>query len=108
MSCRLSWAGSATQSGGVTGPVLTVRAGLRFRPLAAVYLRAWLSNPPGHADTLTVQLRAFADRSSLALADVYTDVPASREGAAFSALVEALRRLHINTVIMSERGGDAP
>lgn len=50
--------------------------------------------PPGHADTLTAQLRAFAHRSGLMLDDVYTehpDVPASREGAAFRALVEALR-----------------
>jgi hypothetical protein len=102
MSCRLSWTGPATQPGGVTRPVLTPCAGSRFRPLAVGYLRVWPSDPPGHADTLAVQLRAFAHRSGLALADTYTEQPgvSSREGAAFSALVEALRRPHINTVII--------
>jgi hypothetical protein len=102
MSCRLSLTGPATQPGGVARPVLTPCAGSRFRPLAVGYLRVWPSDPPGHADTLAVQLRAFAHRSGLALADTYTEQPgvSSHEGAAFSALVEALHRPHINTVII--------
>jgi hypothetical protein len=47
-------------------------------------------------------LRAFAHRCGLALANVYIerlDV-SSRVGAAFRALVEALRRPHITTVII--------
>jgi hypothetical protein len=103
MSCRLSWVGPATLPGGVGGLVLTDCAGSRFAPLAVGYLRVWPSDPPGHADTLTTQLWAFAHRSGLVLADVYiehADVSASREGAAFLALVEALRRPHIRTVII--------
>jgi hypothetical protein len=103
MNCHLSWAGPATQPGGVARPILTRCAGSRFRPLAVGYLRMWPSDPPEHADTLTAQLRAFARRSGLVPDDVYTEhpnVPASREGAAFRALVEALRRPHIRTVII--------
>lgn len=103
MSCRTSGVGSATQPGGVAGPSLTDCVGSRFRPLAVGYVRQCPSDPPGHADALTATLRAFAHVRGLALVDVYTepaDVPASREGAAFSALVEALRRPHINAVII--------
>lgn len=51
-------------------------------------------------------MRAFAHRSGLALADVYTEQPdvSSREGAAFSLLVEALRRPHIHAVIIPTPG----
>jgi hypothetical protein len=97
-----SGVGSAARPGGVAGPTLVPCAGSRFRPLAVGYRRVWPSDPAGHADALTARLRAFAHGSGLALADVYTeqtDVP-SREGAAFRALVEALRRPHINTVII--------
>lgn len=101
MSCRLSWTGPATQPGGVARPVLTLCAGSRFRPLAVGYVRLWPSDPPGHADALSAQLRAFADVRGLALVDVYTEeVAPSRAGAAFSALVEALRRPHIHTLII--------
>jgi hypothetical protein len=70
--------------------------------LVVGYLRVWPTDPPGHADALTAQLRAFADRSGLVLADVYTEQPdvSSREGAAFDALVEALRRPHIHAVVI--------
>lgn len=100
MSCRLNWTGPATQP--LALPVITLGAGSRFRPLTVGYVRLWSSDPSGHADALLAQLRAFADVRGLALADVYTEqvsVP-SREGAAFHALVEALRRPHINTVII--------
>jgi len=103
VSCRLSWVGPATKLGGVARPALPY-AGSRLRPWAVGYLRLWPHDPPKHADTLTVQLRTFARQSGLVLADVYTeqtDVPASREGAAFRALVEALRHPHITTVIIS-------
>ena len=103
MSCRLSWTGPATQPGGVARPVLTLGAGPSFRPLAVGYLRLWPNDPPGHADAPSAHLRAFAHRCGLTLADTYTeqpDVSASREGAAFRALVEALRRPHIHTVII--------
>lgn len=103
MSCRLSWTGLATQPGGVARPVLTPCAGSRFRPLPVGYLRVWPSDPPGHADTLIAQLRAFAQQSDLVLDEVYTeytDVPTSRVGEAFRALVEALRRSRIHTVII--------
>jgi hypothetical protein len=103
MSCRLSWVGPATQPGGVARPVLTLCAGSRFRRLAVGYVRLWPSDPPGLTDALSTQLRAFAHRCGLALANIYTehtDVPASREGAAFRALIEALRRPHIHTVII--------
>lgn len=103
MSCRTSGAGSAAQPGGVVGPVLTACVGARFAPLAVGYLRVWPCDPPGRADALTARLRAFAHLRGLTLADVYIEHPdmSSREGAAFSALVEALRRPHINTVIIS-------
>ena len=103
MNCRLSWAGPATQPGSVARPVLTRCAGSQFRPLAVGYLHVWPSDTSQHADTLTAQLRAFAPRSGLVLDDLNTEhsnVPASREGAAFRALVEALRRPHIRTVII--------
>jgi nucleotide-binding universal stress UspA family protein len=95
--------GSTAQPGGVAGSALTDCAGSRFRPLAVGYVRLWPSDPPGHADALAAQLRAFAHRCGLALTDTYTehtDVPASREGAAFRALVEALRRPHIRAVVI--------
>ncbi|MGH3874922.1 MAG: hypothetical protein ACRDSR_26040 [Pseudonocardiaceae bacterium] len=95
--------GSATQPGGVARPVLTLGAGSRFRPLAVGYLRLWPNDPPGHADALSAHLRAFAHPRGLALADTYTEQQpdvSSREGAAFRALVEALRRPHIHTVII--------
>ena len=102
MSCRLSWVGPATQPGGVAGPALTLCAGSRFRPLAVGYERVWPSDPPGHADALSAQLREFADVRGLALADTYTERTDvfSLEWAAFSALVEALRRPHIHAVIV--------
>ena len=53
MSCRTSGAGSAPQPGGAAGPVLTVCAGSRFRPLAVGYLRVWPSDPQGHAYALS-------------------------------------------------------
>lgn len=102
MSCRPDWAGLVTRPGGVAGPALPACVGPRFRPLAVGYLRLWRTDPPGHAKTLTAQWRAFAHRSNLALADVSTEHPdvSSREGAAFRALVEALRRPHTPTVII--------
>ncbi|MGH3751865.1 MAG: hypothetical protein ACRDRP_04055 [Pseudonocardiaceae bacterium] len=102
MSCRLSWTGLATQPGGVARPVLTLGVGSRFRSLVVGYVRLWPSDPPGHADALTATLRAFAQVRGLALVDVYTEQldVSSREGAAFRALVEALRRPHLHTVII--------
>jgi hypothetical protein len=49
---------------------------------------------------------AFAHRSGLALADTYTEQPevSSHQGAAFSALVEALRRPHIHAVVFPSAG----
>jgi hypothetical protein len=101
MSCRLSWGGPA-RPGGV-GPTLAPCAGLRWRPLVVGYVRLQVSDPLGLANQLNAELQAFAHRSGLALGDVYTehtDVPASREGAAFRALVEALRRPHIRAVVI--------
>jgi len=51
-------------------------------------------------------MRAFAYRSALALAATYTEQSdvSSREGAAFSALVEALRRPHIHAVVIPSPG----
>ncbi len=70
--------------------------------MAVGYLRLWPSDPPAHAYALAAQLRAFAHAGGLALADVYTEQPdvSFREGAAFRARVEALRRPHIHTVII--------
>jgi hypothetical protein len=102
MSCRTRGAGLATKPAGVARPALPC-AGSRLRPWAVGYLRLWPHDPPKHADTLTTQLRTFAHQSGLVLADVYTehtDVPASREGAVFRVLVEALRRPHITTMII--------
>jgi hypothetical protein len=64
------------------------------------------SDPLGRADQLNAEMRAFAHRCSLALTDIYTEQPgvSSREGAAFSALVEALRRPHIHAVIIASPG----
>lgn len=99
MSCRLSWTGPATQP--FARPVLTLCAGSRLRPSAVGYVQLWPNDPPGHADALSPQLRAFTDVRGLALADEYTkEVAPSREGVAFGAPVKALRRPHINTVII--------
>jgi hypothetical protein len=101
MRCRLSWVDPASRPGGAAGPTLTPCAGPRFRPLAVGYVRLRASDPLGHVDALAAQLLAFAHVRGLTLADVYTepaDVLASREGAAFRALVEALRRPHICAV----------
>jgi hypothetical protein len=70
------------------------------------YLRLQASDPPGFADQLIVDMRAFAHRFGLALADTYTEQPevSSREGAAFSALVEALRHPHIHAVVIPSAG----
>jgi hypothetical protein len=67
------------------------------------YVRLPASDPLGLAEQLNAEMRAFAHQSGFVLADIYTehtDVPASREGAAFRALVEALRRSRINAVII--------
>jgi hypothetical protein len=103
MSCRGSWPAPATRPRSAAGPVPTLCAGSRFRPLAVGYVRPWPSDPPEHAEALPARLCMFAHARGLALADVFTepaDMPASRAGAAFSALVEALRRPHITTVII--------
>jgi hypothetical protein len=103
MSCRLSWAGPAARPGGVAGPTLAPCAGPRLQPLAVGYVRPQASDPLGLAHLLIAEMRAFAHRSGLALADVYTEHQpdvSSREGAAFRALVEVLRRSHISTVII--------
>lgn len=70
--------------------------------MAVGYLRVWPSDSPGHADASTAPLRAFAHLRGLALAHVYTEQVgvSSRDRAAFPALIEALRRPHINTVII--------
>jgi hypothetical protein len=70
------------------------------------YLRLWASDPAGLADRLNADMRAFAHRSGLALADVYTEQfdVSSREGAAFRALVEALRHPHIHAVVIPSPG----
>jgi hypothetical protein len=71
--------------------------------LAVGYLLPWPSEPAEQIDAVSARLRLFAQARGLALADVCTEpvsVPASREGTAFSALVEALRRPHISTVII--------
>jgi hypothetical protein len=104
MSCRLSWAGPAARPGGVAGPTLAPCAGTRLRPLAVGYVRLQTSVPLGLAHLLIAEMRAFAHRGGLALADIYTEQQldvSSREGAAFRAPVEALRRSHIHTVIIS-------
>jgi hypothetical protein len=103
MRCHLSRGGVVTEPGSVTALSPTQCVGSRFRPLAVAYLRLWPCDSPEHADAVTARLRRFADAHGLALADVYTeqpDTPASREGAAFSALMAALRRPHITTVIV--------
>lgn len=103
MRCHLSRDGVVTEPGSVTTPFPMGCVGSRFRPLAVAYLRLWPCDPSEHADAVTARLRWFAEAHGLALADVYTeqpDVPASREGAAFSALMAALRRPHITTVIV--------
>jgi hypothetical protein len=100
MSCRLSRVGPATQPGGAAGPTLAPCAGPRLQPRAVGYVRLWLTDPPGHADALTGQLRAH--RCGLALADTYTEQQpdvSSREGPAFRTLVAVLRRPQIRTVI---------
>ncbi|MGH3695344.1 MAG: hypothetical protein ACRDRX_15380 [Pseudonocardiaceae bacterium] len=68
-------------------------AGLRLRSLAVGYLRLWPTDPAGCADTLTVRLRVFAHLCGLVLADMHIEHPntLSFAGAAFRALVEALR-----------------
>lgn len=74
-----------------------------MRPLAVGYVRLQASDPLGVADLLDAEMRVFAHRCGLALADTYTehaDVPVSREGEAFRALVETPRRPHIHTVII--------
>jgi hypothetical protein len=71
--------------------------------LAVGYLRLRPSDPPGHADALSARSRIFAHAGGLVLADIYTEQQpdvSSREGAAFSVLVEALRRPHLHTVII--------
>jgi hypothetical protein len=106
MSCRLSWAGPATHPGGVAGPALAPCAGPRLRPLVVGYLRLQASGPLGLADQLIAEMRVFAHRCGLVLADVYIEQPcvSSHEGAAFSALVEALRRPHIHAVVIPSPG----
>jgi hypothetical protein len=102
VSCRPDRDGLVTRPGGIAGPALPACAGSRFRPLAVDYLRLWRTGPPGHAEALTAQWRAFAHRSNLALAHASTehpDVP-PREWTAFRALVKALHRPHIHTVII--------
>jgi hypothetical protein len=77
-----------------------------LRPLVVGYMRLQASDPLGLADQLNAEMRAFAHRCGLALADVYIEQPdvSSREGAAFSALVEALRRPHIHAVVIPSPG----
>lgn len=106
MSCRLSWVGPATRPGGAAGPTLAPCAGPRLRPLVVGYMRLQASDPPGLANQLNADMHTFAHRSGLALADVYTEQPdvSSREGTAFSALVEALRRPHIHAVVIPSPG----
>ena len=98
-----TWASPAMlRPGRVAGPALQVCAGSRLRPLVVGYLRILLTDPPGHGDQLAAELSTFADRSGLALADIYTEHPdvSSRQGAAFDALIEALRRPHIHAVLI--------
>jgi hypothetical protein len=106
MSGRLSWAGPATRPGGAAGPALTPCAGSRLRPLVVGYVRLQACDPPGFADQIIADMRVFTHQGGLALADTYieqSDV-SSREGAAFSALVEALRRPHIHAVVIPSTG----
>jgi hypothetical protein len=102
MSCRLNWVGLATRPGDAAGPTLAPCTGPRLRPLAVGYMRLQASDPLGLADQLNAEMRAFAHSGGLALADIYTEQPdvSSREGTAFRALIEALRRPHITTVII--------
>jgi hypothetical protein len=102
MSCRLSWVGSVGRPGGAAGPTLAPCAGPRLRSLVVGYVRLQASDPLGLADLLIAEMRTFAHQSGLALADAYTEQPdvSSREGAAFSALLEALRRPHIHAVVI--------
>jgi hypothetical protein len=69
-------------------------------------MRLQASDPPGLADLVIADLRAFAHRCGLALADVYMEQPGafSRERAAFSAMVKALRRPHIQAVVIPSLG----
>ncbi|MGH3875126.1 MAG: hypothetical protein ACRDSR_27120 [Pseudonocardiaceae bacterium] len=71
--------------------------------MAVGYLRLCPSDPRGRADALTATLRAFTHSRGLALADVYTEQQpdvSSCEGVAFRALVEGLRRSHLNVVVI--------
>lgn len=106
MSLRLSGAGSATRPGGAAGPALSPYAGSRLRPLALGYMRLPAFDPPGLADRLNLDTPTFAHRSGLVLADTYTEQPgvSSRAGAAFSALVKALRRPHIHAIVIPSPG----
>jgi hypothetical protein len=106
VSCRLSWVGPAARPGGAAGPTLAPCIGPRLRPLVVGYVRLQASDPPGLADLLIADMRAFAYRSALALAATYTEQSdvSSREGAAFSALLEALRRPHIHAVVIPSPG----
>jgi hypothetical protein len=69
-------------------------------------VRLQASDPPGCADQLNTEMRAFAHGCGLALANTYTEQfdVSSREGAAFSAMVKALRRPHIHAVVIPSRG----
>ena len=106
MSCRLSRAGPEVRPGGAAGPALTSCVGSRLRLLVVGYVRLQASDPLGLADLLIADMCAFAHRSALALAATYTEQPdvSSREGAAFSALVEALRRPHIHALVIPSPG----
>lgn len=74
------------------------------RPLALGYLRLHASGPPEIGAALTAELRAYADREGLTLADVYVDLfdpPASNvERAGFCALMDAVRRHEVHAVII--------
>jgi hypothetical protein len=106
VSCRLSWAGPAARPGGAAGPALAPCAGRRWRPLVVGYMRLQASDPLGRADQLDAKMRVFAHRCGHALAGMYTEQPdvSSREGAAFSAMVKALRRPHIHAVVIPSPG----
>jgi hypothetical protein len=117
VSLRLSWASPAARPTGAAGPALVPCAGSRLRYLPVGYMRLQTSDPPGLTDLLTADMRAFPHRSGLALPDTHTEQPdeaSSRQGAAFSQLVKALRRPHLPAIVIpspehfSRFGGMSP
>jgi hypothetical protein len=75
-----------------------------MRPLVFGYLRLQPADPPQIGARLTAEMRAYAEREGLMLADVYTDhldPPANHPNrSAFCALMDALRRHDASGVVI--------